>query len=137
VSGPALEIYSAHLTRYSLQDIQTAIGVLSLRIRNEGETAFPDLPTLDQAVKQGIRDRLNAAARQREEAEARDRQERPGEYVSVNELVGDFFKAKGIEVLPPAKPTSAVCQYCHGVQLSALRPQDLRALADVMERGNV
>lgn len=137
VNRAGLEIYSAHLSRYPMEDIRAACATLSLTKRNEGETAFPDLPTIDEAVKVAFRNRRIAEDRvmrqEREETEERNRRENPEDFVSVSAMVGDFFKSKGMEVLPPEKPTRAVCEHCNGVQLSAFRPDDLRALADAME----
>lgn len=54
---------------FELRDVQTALDKIGMRPRNEGETAFPDSPTLVATVKTIRRDR-----KVREEQEQRDRE---------------------------------------------------------------
>lgn len=112
-----------HLSAYQ-QDV-TRVGVFFPRPAELREIAQL------HAAEQAERRRNKATLRQIEEY-SQDRQEHPENYVSVADVLGEFFKTKGLE--PPAKPVSAYCPHCNGVQLSALRPEDLRALADVMEK---
>jgi hypothetical protein len=99
------------LREYPLEDISAAVGKLSLTRRQEGETAFPDLATIDEAVRAVGRDRRIAEARiakaEQEAAEERHKREHPEEYVSIGDLVGDFYRKAGqmpVEELPPSPP---------------------------------
>jgi len=139
LSEASLEIYSQELSsRFRLDDIRAGLHVLALTRREDGDTAFPDVGTVLAAVREAVRERHAArtaeAKRMRDDAEERHRKEHPEEYVHVSAIIGNFLKNKGIEVIPPAKPKSAFCEHCNGVDLNALRAQDLRALADFIEK---
>jgi hypothetical protein len=107
VSNATLEIYCSHLSKYSLQDIRAAVSKLSLLKRAEGETAFPDLATLDEAVRCEGRDRRIAEAKQlkrtEEEAYERKRRDHPEDFISIADIVGDFYKTKGMHAVPAEK----------------------------------
>lgn len=96
LSDTALKIYASQLSRHPIEDVQAAVTNLSLSRRQEGETAFPDLATLDEACILVGRPRRQAErARQQAEvdqAQAKHRAEHPEEYVDIREIVGDFFK---------------------------------------------
>jgi molybdenum cofactor biosynthesis enzyme MoaA len=106
--------------------------------REEGETAFPDLATIDARICEVKNARLKAAREECERAEAeaeeRNRREHPENYFDVREMIHDFIKRKGIECIPPKKPTKPFCEHCNGVQLEAFTAADFRALADVVEK---
>lgn len=91
VSQQAFEIYSTALQGYELEDITAAVDKLMRTKRQEGETAFPDLATLEEAILEVGRPRRQAEyQRQKLEsalAEAKHRQEHPEEYVSINEII--------------------------------------------------
>jgi hypothetical protein len=133
-----MRIYSAQLAEYPQEDIAAAIGELMVTERREGETAMPALATVNKAVRDAaLRRRCSekhAENLRKQQDEARDREAHPKNYVSMGSIVGDFYKRKGMEPAPAKQPAKAFCEHCHGVQLSALRPEDLRALADVLER---
>lgn len=110
--------------------------------REEGQTAFPDLPTLDECVCHEKNIRLKAAREERERAEAeaeeRDRQEHPENYFDVRQMLHNFARQKGIEVLPPQRRSKIVCEFCDGIQLEALveafTEADFKALAEVARK---
>jgi hypothetical protein len=130
-----LELYCSRLAHYGIDDIRAAIEKLMFTRREEGETAFPDLPTLDEYIRAAKNARLRTEREQRERAEAeaeeRDRHEHPENYFDVRQMIHEFVKSNGIEVLPPQKPVSL-----EGVTaaLEVLTAADLRALADVVEK---
>lgn len=70
VSEQALKIYAHQLMPYSPQHIVTALNELALTERKEGETAFPSLATVVDAVEVAAK-----RWRQREAYEARIQQE--------------------------------------------------------------
>jgi hypothetical protein len=123
--------------RHRHDDIEAAVETLIYTPRKEGETAFPDLATLDARICEVKNARLKAAREDRERAEAdaeeRDRREHPERYFDVRQQIKDFLKQKGIEILPREKPKSLYCEHCRGVQLEAFTAADFRALADVVE----
>lgn len=101
ISAQTLQVYSSRLTRYDLQDIQAAFDLLAITRRQEGETAFPDLGTVDEAVRYQRKQRwaMESEAREviREAEQERHRAEHPEEYVHMSEIVGDFFKRHSME----------------------------------------
>ncbi len=54
MSQDTLSLYSSHLTKYGETEIKKAMLKLALEPRREGETAFPDLATVDQAIRREI-----------------------------------------------------------------------------------
>lgn len=96
LSDTALKIYASQLSKHPIEDVQAAVTSLSLSKRQEGETAFPDLATLDEACILAGRPRRQAEyAREQAriaEDESRHRAEHPEEYVDIREIVGDLFK---------------------------------------------
>ena len=90
VSLPTYEIYASRLAKYELCDIRAAIEKLCLTPRAEGQTAFPDLPTVDAAVRAVRSERWRAerirAEREQQAAEERDRREHPENYVIFDPL---------------------------------------------------
>ena len=50
-------VLSSDLEKYELADLEEAMKVLCSRPRAEGETAFPDLPTILEAIRGVIRAR--------------------------------------------------------------------------------
>jgi hypothetical protein len=96
-----LKVYAARLAQYAPEDIKAACTRLSLTRRAEGETAFPDLATVDETVQQeGRNRRIRTVERERKRLaaeEERDRKAHPEKYVAMGELVGDYYQTKGIE----------------------------------------
>jgi hypothetical protein len=141
-STQTFEVFSSELAKYEFQDIAAAVRKLMFTKREEGETAFPDLPTLDERVCHEKNIRLKAAREERERAEAeaeeRDRQEHPENYFDVRQMFHNFAKQKGIEVLPPQRQSKMVCEFCDGIQLEALveafSEADFLALAEVARK---
>ena len=110
--------------------------------REAGETAFPDLATLDRCIREVRHARLEVERKQEEraqaEAEEREMREHPDEFFDVRAMIHEFVKQKGIEVLPPDQSRRLVCEFCNGMQMETfieiLTAADLRALADVKEK---
>jgi hypothetical protein len=96
-----LNLYSTELDCYDLRDIEAAVRMLMHVKREPGETAFPDLPTLEEVIVTLRNARLKAEREQREreqsEAEERDRREHPENYVDVRQMIHDFIQRKGEE----------------------------------------
>jgi hypothetical protein len=70
-------------------------------------------------------------------AEERDREAHPERYTTMAAVYADVAhrgRVKLLEAPQPAESKKAYCEHCNGVQLSALRAEDLRALADVLDR---
>jgi hypothetical protein len=136
-----MRIYSVQLSSCQQEDILAAIRQLMLTRRQPGETAFPDLATVDQAVKEaGVKRRCAEVDERRRialEAEDRHRKEHPEEYSTMADVVAEVARRGKIKLLESKKseePKRPYCEHCNGVQLSVLRPQDLRALAGAMEK---
>src|SRR5579872_3167955 len=55
-----LELFAAKLSQYERRDICSALDRLAHTRRAEGETAFPDLPTLEDAIRSDATRRMNA-----------------------------------------------------------------------------
>lgn len=51
-STETYRLYTLRLAEYELCDVQEALEKLSRERRKEGETAFPDLPTITERVEQ-------------------------------------------------------------------------------------
>ena len=136
VSPQTFQLYSSELDRFQIEDIESAVRKLMYRKRAEGETAFPDLPTLSEEVRAFARvrreDEQRAADRKREGAERKHRIEHPEEYMPARDVWAEFLEKRKLMPKPAIKVPGA-CPHCNGVQLSAFKPADLRALADVME----
>lgn len=140
VSPETLKLYSSDLAKYGIDDIRAAVGHLSHLRRKEGETAFPDLAMLDDAVYDAKNARLRAEreARAKDAMDAliRDQREHPENYFGLKELLAEFAARRGMTAEPKPIPRKGMCEHCNGVQLSALTPADLRALADALEGRN-
>lgn len=138
MSPETLKLYSSHLAKYCVEDVRIAVSGLSLLRRKEGETAFPDLATIDDAAWEAKQARLRTKREQDEkraaEVEARHRLEHPEEYVHVRDVWAEFIQKRNIAIVSAHQPPEPFCEHCNGVQLSALRSVDLRALADVVEK---
>jgi hypothetical protein len=109
---------------------------------------FPKPAELREIAEQHAREQRrlarDQARRDREEAERRDRQEHPENYVHWNpaealENLGAKKRIDAPEILPPKK-SPVCCPHCKQALpftaegLGMLRPEDLRALADALER---
>lgn len=101
VSDATLQVYSAGLEMYDPRDIREAVKRLSLRRRREGETAFPDLPTMRDEVREAQADRRSDEKTQRilrESAErAADYKAHPEKYCTVSEIMAELKKKKSME----------------------------------------
>lgn len=81
------DIYAEELVRFDLGDIDAACIDLAKYPRKDGETAFPELPRLKQAIVERKLLREAAEIRQREADEAKYRAEHPDEFMSWKELL--------------------------------------------------
>ena len=103
IDANILDYLSQQLSIYHFPDVQAAIKGLCHTKRKSGETAFPDLPTLEEAVSDAARSRRasegtpSRVALELEERE-RHRKEHPEEYVSVRDIIAAFLQTKGMSV---------------------------------------
>lgn len=76
ISADTLRIFVAELRAFQRDDITAGIRSLMLRPRESGQTAFPDLGTVVDAVKTAVRDRCSivVAGRRRRADEEEIRQ---------------------------------------------------------------
>lgn len=110
--------------------------------REAGETAFPDLATLDRCIRDERHARLEVERKQEEraqaEAEERERREHPERFFDARAMINEFVNRRGIEILPPDNSRKFQCEFCNGIQLETfieiLTAAELRALADVKEK---
>ena len=150
VNPQTFTVYAAQLSQYDQRDIGEAIRRLSLQRRSEGETALPDLGTVDEAVRGERNKRMATERKQRErdqeEAERRDREEHPDKYVDFDfkrdlpKMLRDIQARKGQEIATAREAirTTGHCPTCGAVPGQVipqnLSPKQLRDLADVLER---
>ena len=103
-----LAYFAGELERFNYLDVESAIELLCKTRRQDGETAFPDLATMIEAVEAAARSRRIAEAKQArklsEEEERRHREAHPEEYVSVKEI---FDAARVKNVFSMEKKNSA------------------------------
>lgn len=144
---PEFDLYTPFLMAYELKHIKTAIERLSLTPRAEGETAFPALGTVLEAVRAVVR-----ATRPSVEQEATDKWlaylekckaegvEQPDEEMldTIASLNSKFGLQKPKEPLQ-IDPVLMVCPHCQGElpvapNIRFWEPEELRNLADVMEK---
>jgi hypothetical protein len=86
------------------------------------------------AAEKRKRDR-EEAKRLEDEAYARDLREHPENYCSMADVAGDLYAKKGVKPKATDKPPATVCTHCNGkLSLQGLSSQDLRALADALDR---
>jgi len=137
VSPQTLELYSSELARHQAEDIDAAVRKLMYCRREQGETAFPDLATLDEEIRGFAKMRRQNLAREfehrQQEAEAQRRMEHPEDYVPVRDIWAEFME-KRAAAPPSMRRMNASCPHCNGVELKNLKPADLRALAEVIEK---
>lgn len=150
VSPTTFDLFATHLSQYEQRDIAAAIRILSLRRRSEGETAFPDLATIDEAVRDERNTRMKGEREQREreqeEAVRRDRGEHPDKYVDFDferdlpKWLQEIKARKGQELAAARETirTTGNCPTCGAIQGTVipqnLTAKQLRELADVLER---
>jgi hypothetical protein len=69
VSAQTLLVYSKTLQEFNPEDVKEAIGNLALQVREEGQTAFPELGRIVAEVR-----RIGSERRSRQATERRDRE---------------------------------------------------------------
>jgi len=95
----SLDYFSAELARFHIDDVTAAIDKLCRTRRREGETAFPDLPTLLDGIREARISRLTLEGdwppgeRQFREY-LDDIKAHPDHYVSIADIVADLAKRK-------------------------------------------
>ena len=140
MSLQTLEFYSSELGHYDARDIEAAVRKLMYTKREPGETAFPDLQTLDECIRAGKNARLRAEREQRErdedEALRRDREEHPENYFGLADLLRDLAQQKGFDVLPPKKPVKAAADAGSLAQLIAevFTADQLEAITEIAKQ---
>lgn len=89
VNSSTLVTFADDLGSYELADIDAACSELGTRRRAEGETAFPDLPTILEAVRGVIRARKPSPeqeAIERENARVQHFKDYPEDYLTKEEF---------------------------------------------------
>jgi hypothetical protein len=139
-------VFATDLESCDLTVIETALNLLSSKPRAEGQTAFPDVATILEAVRGVIR-----ARRPTVEQEAADRWLR---YIAAakaegvtepdREILGQIETLNGKYNLTKPKvidttPVMQACPHCSqelpvGPNIRFWTPEELRAYADVLER---
>lgn len=144
-----METFASILSQYNPKDICSALDRLAHTRREEGETAFPDLATLEEAIRADAAKRRGEEKREAERvaaaAEDRDRAEHPENYFSVADAISEVMRRKGVELRQiqearAAAESTTQCPRCgtvlilSGATLTHLTPQMLREFADLLER---
>lgn len=92
-----MKFFALSLSNFNQTDISSAIDELCHTKRATGETAFPDLPTIEEYIFEHRDNRLKAERLERErvqnEAERQHREKHPEEYVTLAEIF-EAVKAK-------------------------------------------
>ena len=96
VDAATLKFFASALANYEPIDLTIGIDKLCHTRRAEGETAFPDLPTIEDAVAEA-RGKRQAAERKALEAEQealrwKHMREHPEEYVTAAEFIHNCLK---------------------------------------------
>jgi hypothetical protein len=114
------------------------VNRLALQERCEGELAFPDLATLDRAVRDERNKRMRSEREQRERdeaaAEEKRRREHPEEFAPFD-FAGELAKIKarkGETMTPPVPRRGA--SLANPADIQYLTPQQLRELAEALKR---
>jgi hypothetical protein len=101
VDGPTLKFFAASLSGFEKQDIARGVEALCHKRREPGETAFPDLPTIEEAIFVARNNRIRA---QREEEQLQERErisqhmrEHPEEHVTFAQVMADFLERRNSE----------------------------------------
>lgn len=137
ISTETLLLFSSRLVHFDIEHVRVAVEKLMLTPREAGETAFPDLATLEQCIWDVKNTRLRLAREQREreeaEAEARDRREHPENYFSVGEMIAEFLKTHSIEASAPDRKFVPSPQIMLAL-LEIFSEQDFLAMAAVRKQ---
>lgn len=113
---------------FETQDLYSAIYRLCHTKRAEGETAFPDLATIEHVVKDERRKRLEVVSRVRDGEERKHHSEHPEEYISLQEIY-DAVAAKRAAEMGDAKPRKTLLDSLEESQnLSVEQKKELREL---------
>lgn len=80
-------VLAEDLMKFDLRDISGGLDDIAKYPRKDGETAFPELPRLKQAILERKLLREAEEIRQREAEEAKYRAEHPEEFISWKELL--------------------------------------------------
>ncbi len=97
-----LAYYSQELAQLNQIDAHQAIDHLCKTRRSEGETAFPDLPTILECVRTFRARREQEEARAKITAEDQHRKDHPEEYVWIGDIpeFQNFLKSKNMPKVP-------------------------------------
>lgn len=105
VDPATFKLFATSLSSFLPIDLHRAIDKLCHTKRAEGETAFPDLPTIEEAVFQERNTRLKAerdvADRQFLDAQEKHRAEHPEEYVTMAEIFAAVRARRAAKTVKP------------------------------------
>jgi hypothetical protein len=90
-------VLAEDLMRFEMEDIRMGLDDLGNQSRRDGQTAFPDWPTLKQAVAERKLLRAAEDLRNHERLMEQARRENPELFMSFHELMRDYVKEKGIK----------------------------------------
>ena len=143
VNPETLALFAADLEHLELADLESALKELSLRPRRDGETAFPDLATVLEAVRYVRAERSSRRALEKENERIAHFHAHP-EFYEADEEIKEKFHALAEKMdMPKTKPiipdpVMVCCPHCHGMlplakNLRFWSPQELRNYAGVLE----
>jgi len=130
-----------------MADLQEAFRLMSLKPRAEGQTAFPDLGTILEAVRgvtraRGDRRAIEELNRVKAHKDAHpELYETPAEVKEMAEKIADKFGIKASKEKPRefvvANPDPVNCPHCGemlplGANYRMMEPAEMHRLADVM-----
>jgi hypothetical protein len=80
------DVFAEDLVHFQIQDIEAGLDDLAKFPRRDGETAFPELPRMKQAIIERKLTREAAEIRQQEADEAQHRRDHPEDYVTWKDI---------------------------------------------------
>jgi hypothetical protein len=145
INTETLLVYADDLKHLDLPAIEEGLRVLSLTPRAEGETAFPDIGTVLQAVRRIINPRYQRIALDEINARALHREANPEMYITDDEtkaMVDRLAAKHGMRATKKPEVRDykeELCPHCHkhlpvATNIRFWSSQELRDLADVVEK---
>lgn len=95
VSPDTLALYLKEINLFDQRDIERAIRKMGRKSRREGETAFPDLGSLLEAIGREKMARYEAEQQAEYQKYLKDIEEHPEKFVSIADIVKEFLAKRG------------------------------------------
>jgi hypothetical protein len=141
-------VFAKDLEAYEITDLEAAMKVLYSKPRAEGETAFPELAAIEEAVRSVIRARRPSPDQEREKREEeyrlkaiREMEEDKADPVAWQKQIDAAAEQLGIgrKKIIDTTPVIMSCPHCFGElpvapNIRFWTISELRAYADVLER---